>query len=83
MQITFGKTAKGFILDSFGKATNKEGYLVEKGNLNQRVLTRDGQEITEEEFGGIISGSTIFVKNDLPTIMELSDSLKPSDGHSK
>ncbi len=77
MQITFDKTAKGFILNSFGKATDKEGYLVEKNNSKQRVLTRDGQEITEEEFGGIIPGSTIFVKNDLPTVMELSDHLKP------
>lgn len=83
MQITFDKLVKSFILDSFDKITNKEGYLVEKSNLKQRVLTQDGQDITEDEFGGIIPGSTIFVKNDLPTVMELSDHLKPSDGHSK
>lgn len=83
MQITFDTSAKNFILESFGKITNKEGYLVEKSNLEQKVLTQDGQDITEDEFGGIIPGSTIFVKNDLPTVMELSDNLKPSDGHSK
>lgn len=83
MQITFDKSAKSFILESFDKTTNKEGYLVEKGNLEQKVFTQDGQDITEEEFGGIIPGSTIFVKNDLPTVMELSDHLKSSDGHSK
>lgn len=83
MQITFDKTAKNFVLDSFEKAIDKEGYIVEKNNSEQRVLTQDGQEITAEEFGGIIPGSTIFVKNDLPTIMELSDNLKTSDGHPK
>lgn len=83
MQITFDKSAKSFILESFDKTTNEEGYLVEKGNLEQRVLTQNFQDITEEEFGGIIPGSTIFVKNDLPTVMELSDHLKPSDGYLK
>lgn len=82
MQITFDKSVKNFILDFFDKTTDKEGYLVEKSNLEQKVLTQDGQDITEDEFGGIIPGSTIFVKNDLPTAMELSDHLKPSDGHS-
>jgi len=83
MQITFDKTAKHFVLDSFEKAIDTEGYLVEKSNPQQRVLTQNGQEITEEEFGGIIPGSTIFVKNDLPTIMELSDNLKSFDEHSR
>ncbi len=83
MQVTFDKSAKSFILDSFNKTTNEEGYLVEKGNFKQKVLTQDGQEITGEEFGGIIPGSTFFVKNDLPTVMELSDSLKSSDEHSR
>lgn len=83
MQITFDKSVKSFILDSFNKTTNEEGYLVEKDNFKQKVLTQDGQEITGEEFGGIIPGSTIFVKNDLPTVMELSDSLKSSDEHSR
>ena len=74
-KITFDKTASKFVLEAFDKTTDKEGNIIEKSNPKQKVLTQDGQEITEEEFGGIVPGSTIFVKNDLPTIVKLSDKL--------
>lgn len=83
MQVTFDKSAKKFVLESFNKSIDNEGYLVEKDNPKQRVLDQDGLEIKENEFGGIIPGSTIFVKNDLPAAMKLADSLKLSDGTSK
>lgn len=83
MQITFDKSAKNFILESFNKSINTDGVIVEKDNPTQKVLTQDGQEIMEYELGGVIPGSTIFVKNDLPTVMKLSDNLKSPDGNPK
>jgi hypothetical protein len=43
--ITFDQSSRLFILDTFDKAVDSEGYIVEKKNLNQRVLTQDGLEI--------------------------------------
>lgn len=75
MQVTFDNTAKKFILEAFDKTVSEDGEIFEKNNPEQRVLTQEGTEITEEEFGGVIPGSTIFIKNDLPTIVKLADEL--------
>lgn len=75
MQVTFDNTAKKFILEAFDKIVSEDGEIFEKNNPEQRVLTQEGTEITEEEFGGVIPGSTIFIKNDLPTIVKLADEL--------
>lgn len=83
MKVTFDKIAKIFILNSFNKSVNEDGDLVENNNPTQAVLTRDGFEISEDEFGGVIPGSTIFIKNDLPSVVTLSDELKSTNGHSK
>ena len=63
--ITFEKAAKEVVLDAFNKGVDKEGYVVEKNNPKQRVLSQDGNEIKATEFGGIIAGSEIFIKSDL------------------
>lgn len=83
MQVTFNKAVKKFILEAFDKTIDEEGYLVEKSDPTQRVLTNDGQEIMEEEFGGIMPGSTVFIKNDLYTIMKLSDDLDSLNGNTR
>ncbi len=73
--ITFEESAKMKILSSFDKSVDDEGYIVEKENPTQRVITPDGEEITFEEFAGIRKGSEIFIKSDLISLMNLSDKL--------
>ena len=70
-QITFDKELKKEILGLLEKEVDKEGFIVEKNNPGQRVLAFDGTEITVDEFGGIQKGSTVFLKNDLVSLMRL------------
>ena len=74
-KLVFDKNTRGFILSAFDKAVDHEGYIVEKTHLEQRVLSRDGQEVKEEEFAGIRKGSEIFIKSDLPSLIQLCDEL--------
>lgn len=76
MQITFDESARSFVLDAFGKTT-KDGYVVEKTNPSQKVLTPRGEEIPLKEFAGVRKGSVIFVKNDIVSLVEAAESMKP------
>lgn len=73
--ITFENSAKEIILSFFDKIVDDEGFIVEKDDPTQKVLTPDGQEVTFEEFAGIRKGSEIFIKSDLPSMIELADKL--------
>jgi len=73
--ITFDSTAKRFILDIFDIAIDAEGYLVEKNNPKQRVLS-NGEDVREEDFAGVENGSIVILKSDLPSLIDLSDRLK-------
>lgn len=75
-KIIFDESAKNFILDTFDKSTDAEGFLIEKANPSQRVLTKDAQEIKKDQFAGIRKGSEIFIKSDLPSLIQLIDDLK-------
>lgn len=74
--ITFDKLAKKEILSLFNKSVDDEGYIVEKEDETQRVLTPQGEEIKLEDFAGIRKGSEIFVKSDFPSLINLADALK-------
>lgn len=80
--ITFDKSARKFVLASFNKTTDDEGYIVEKSNPKQRVLSPDGEEVKETEFAGVKKGSEVFIKSDLMSIIELSDKLQSPDENS-
>lgn len=71
-KITFDESAKKDILNFLGKDTNDEGFIVEKDNPGQKVLTIEGEEIHINELGGIKKGSELFIKNDLVSLMRLS-----------
>ncbi len=74
-RITFSEDNKQFILKSFNKKIDDEGFIVEKDNPKQRVLAPDGTEINLEKFAGIRNGSEIFIKSDLPSLIEMFDDL--------
>ena len=71
--ITFDAASKQEILSFFGKTIDSDGYLIETDNPAQRVITPDGDDITLEEFAGIRKGSEIYIKSDLPSLIELID----------
>jgi len=70
--LTFDESINDEILDIFDKSQDSEGFIVEKDNPKQRVLSEDGQEVNIKEFGGIRKGSEIFIKKDLISLMRLS-----------
>ena len=74
--ITFEKQAKKFILDIFGKQVDVYGFVVEKNNPQQKVLTPDGDELEENQFAGVKKGSEIYIKSDILSLIKLYDSLK-------
>lgn len=76
MKITFDESARAFILDAFGK-TAKDGFIVEKSNTSQKVLTPRGEEIPLKEFAGVRKGSVIFVKSDIVSLVETAESMTP------
>jgi len=74
--ITFDAVSKEFILDCFDKTVDKEGYIVEKNNPSQRVLTPDGEELKKDEWGAFKEGSEVFIKKDLLSLIDLADTVE-------
>lgn len=72
--ITFEEGAKRDVLDLFGKEVDNEGMLVEKGK-SQRVLTKEGEEISLDEWGGVVKGSEAFVKSDIISLLGVAKKL--------
>lgn len=81
--ITFDNSAKKFILETFDKTIDLEGFIVEKSNPSQRVLTPDGQELREDEFAAIKKGSEIYIKSDLISLVRLVDQIENKNGSIK
>ncbi len=75
-QLTFSESARNDILELYGKSIDNEGFIVEKDNPHQRVLTPNGEEIHFKEWGGIRKGSEAFIKNDTFSLIELAKKLE-------
>jgi len=71
--VNFDKAAKKAILNSFGKAIDDEGYIVEKNDPKHRILASDGDFLTLDDFTGISKGSLVFYKSDINSLIELAD----------
>jgi hypothetical protein len=74
--ITFDASAKLEILSCFGKTVDAGNFVVERDDPTQKVLTPDGSDIKLDEFAGIKKGSEIYIKSNLPSLIELLDSLE-------
>ncbi|MBA7514454.1 hypothetical protein ES705_06483 [subsurface metagenome] len=74
--ILFEESAKRDILDFFDKSVDEEGFIVEKNNPTQRVLSMDGDWIEINSFAGLRKGSMIFIKGDLISLIDLADRVK-------
>jgi hypothetical protein len=76
--ITFDNEAKIDMLEFFDKTVDKEGYIIEK-STGQKILASDGDYLELAHFAGIKKGSLVFVKKDINSIIELSDSVDKND----
>jgi hypothetical protein len=70
--LTFNRTAREHVLALLDKTVDDEGFIVEKSNHKQRVLSFEGKEMTESEFGGVQKGSEVFISNNLVSLMRLT-----------
>jgi hypothetical protein len=75
VRITFDASAREFILDAFGKKS-QNGFVVEKTDPQQRVLTPRGEDIPLKEFAGIRKGSAVFVKSDIVSLIEAAKAIE-------
>ena len=75
-ELTFDESAKRDILGLFGKTIDEDGFIVELGNLTQKVLTPKGEEIHIDEWAGIVKGSEEFIKSDAFSLIELAKKLE-------
>jgi len=79
-RITFDDSAKGFILECFGKGVDSQGYIVDRRDWETKVKDAFGNEIHISEFGGIAKGSEegtkVFFKSDLSSMLYLIDNNK-------
>lgn len=72
----FDESAKKDILELYDKTLDEEGFIVEKENIRQRVLTPKGEEIHINDWAGIVKGSEAFVKSDAFSLIELAKKLE-------
>ncbi|MCK5215722.1 MAG: hypothetical protein KAR05_10260 [Candidatus Omnitrophica bacterium] len=73
--ITFDEDLKLEVLRSFNKDVDIDGYIIEKDNPSQKILTPQGEPLELRDFAGIRKGSLIFIKSDINSLIELADEL--------
>ncbi len=76
INIAFSKEAKKDVLELYDKTIDDEGFIVEKKNPTQKVLTPKGEEIHISEWAGIRKGSEAFIKSDVFSLIELAKRLE-------
>lgn len=72
--VIFDEASQDKLFEVMGKTFDSDNFIVEKSDPSQRVLTKSGEELKKEEFAGVKTGSEEFIKNDLPSLLDLADS---------
>jgi len=72
MLITFHKNLKLDILKLFGKTKDRDGYIIDS-TTKEKVLTKDGEELTIKEFAGLTKGSVVYLKSDIISLIKYID----------
>ncbi|MEK7513603.1 MAG: hypothetical protein AAB580_01815 [Patescibacteria group bacterium] len=70
---TFHKSIGFNILSAFGKRIDGDGLIVDN-KTGERILSRNGEEVNIKEFAGITKGSKIYLKSDIPSLIEFVES---------
>ena len=66
--IKFNTSAKADILDALDLSIDSENYIVEKSNPQERVITKEGDEVPASKLAAISKGSLVFTKSDLHSL---------------
>lgn len=67
--LTFDESAAEFVLESFDKEVDAEGYVIDP-DTEHRETTPDGEEIHVSEFAGLEEGSILFLDDDFTTLVD-------------
>ncbi len=74
--IKLDDSAKEDMLKLFGKELDEEGFIIEAGKPEQRVITPYGEEIQLEDWGGVRKGSEAFIKKDVFSLIRLAKEMR-------
>lgn len=72
--ITFEKSAKRQILGLFGLIVDAQGFIIEKGSC-KKICSPEGDHLQLRDFAGFKNGSMVFIKSDITSLINLSDTL--------
>lgn len=75
ISIIFHKSRLDTMFRALGKTTDPDGYLVEKSNPTQRVITPEGEIVKPKDVGIVRPGSQIFIKKDIDSLIKLASDL--------
>jgi len=67
--VTFDESAAEFVIESFGREVDEEGYVVDP-QTGERETTPGGEEIKAEEFAGVEKGSVLFLDGDFTSLVD-------------
>ena len=73
-KLLFTDKAASLVLEAFGYSFNKDGLIAET-KTGELALTKDGETISKDDFGGIMKGENglpRFLKGDLCSVMKLA-----------
>ena len=68
MIITFDKSLSQEILNFFNKSIDKDGSIIDL-KTGRRVLSREGEVVTLDEFAGVTKGSEVYLKSDILSLI--------------
>lgn len=71
-RILFTQKGLPYILEIFGKSINEDGIIIETSTL-EPIATPEGEELEAKRFGALKKGSEKFIKDDLYSIIQLSE----------
>lgn len=69
-EITFGPSAAETVLEQFGKTLDEDDYIIDQETEERVESYYKEEEIHIDEFGGLVHGSTEFIKDDYTEIHE-------------
>lgn len=70
-RLIFTPKALPFLLKAFGHSINDKGIIIDE--MGEPAHTPEGEEISQDNFGGIKKGSILFLKKDLLTAIKLTE----------
>lgn len=68
--LTFDESAADFILESFGREVDEDGFVYDPESGEYETIDENGERLNVEHFAGVEDGSIIFLDDDFTTLVE-------------